>query len=254
VLIFQPGSAVLDYDTPEDIFLIKPYVPMFSTLIMHGMPSTGKTPIGWAMCEAIQTGTSFLGGPPAQQGNAVFIEFDMPLVLVKDRWKHATPIYKPSFGAIFLQGGVNTLALRGGGTDNRHKKIRDELGAYNEKYKPSFVLIDALRECIEGDLNLTGIADLVYETWHHIFPHATNAFLHHENKDEGAGGVGKPGMQRAKGSFEFVDIAQVSMRLTQVNKDTSEFTIQKTQASAKPDARFIRVLGDGVHLQEVQKK
>lgn len=245
MLIFERGADVLDFAAPEDIFLVKPYVPMCSTVLLFGMPTLGKTPIGWALAEAVQTGGQFLG-ITAQQGNALVLEFDMPIYLVKDRWLNADPRFAPHFSVMFEPQGVDTTQLVSGYPDKRHREVLEAFLGYHAEYRPRLVVIDALREVIRGDMSSMGIADHVYRAWHSIFPDAAIVFIHHESKDKDPLVKSDP-MQKAKGSLEFVDVAQVGMRLEKTQKGTY-LSVVKTQASAIPSPRAISVGKDGVHI------
>lgn len=243
MLFFEHGADILEYKTPENIFLVEPYIPMQSVALLYGMPTLGKTPIGWAMAEAIQTGGKFWG-VQAQQGNALLVELDMPLYLVKDRWLKAQPMFAPSFGALFDPLGIDSPQLLSPYADRRHKAFLEVLLKFQQDYAPKFVMVDSLRKVIRGDINAPGIADAVYGAWKTIFPDAAVMFIHHESKDSIHG---TDPLQKAKGSMEFVDIAQVGMRLAKTPKGVY-LSVTKTQASAIPPPRLVQLKGDGIHF------
>jgi len=207
---FKRAGELLDYKTPENIFLIEPWIPKESTVLIHGVPSLGKTPLMWQMAQAIQTGGKFLG-KQAEQGNALVVEFDMPLITVKYRWEKAEPKFDPDFGMFMWKTCIDSLQLVSRTADNRHKELRKMFQEYNKEFDPVFVGVDALRQVVAGNLNDEGAVH-IYNAWHMTFPKATVAFVHHENKDKNPF-VKLPGQQKAKGSYEWVDIAQVALRL-----------------------------------------
>ena len=244
MLLFERGADVLTYPTPEDIFLLRPYLPMQSTVILYGQPTLGKTPIGWAMAHAVQTG-GCLFGIKAQRGNALVCEFDMPIVLVKDRWQKAG--FVPSFSVMFETLGCDTTQLLSAHGDIRHRDMTQILAAYNAEYLPRLIVIDALREVVRGDINTPGVADRIYGCWHALFPEATIVFIHHESKDKDPFAPTDP-LQKATGNMEFVNIAQVGMRLARTKKGVY-LSVTKTQASMIPEPRAITIAEDGVTIK-----
>lgn len=246
MLFFEQASDILKYEVPDNVFLIEPYVPMLSIVVLHGMPTLGKTPIGWAMAEAVATGGKFMG-IQAAKGNALVLELDMPLFLVVDRWKKAKPPFEPHFSLLFEPGGFDTLALSLLAGDKKHREILQFLLEFEERRSPRLVVVDALREVVRGDLNKTGVADVVYAKWREIFPHSAFVFIHHESKDKDPIMPGDP-LQKAKGTMEWLDIAQVGLRLAKDKKGTW-LSVTKTQASEIPESIMIDVGGDGVYVR-----
>jgi hypothetical protein len=248
MLVFPRGRELLEYKTDEVPFLLYPYIPALSTVILHGYPSVGKTPLAWALAQAVAVGGT-LFGEKARQGNALLVSFDMPRNLVENRWSKAVPPFKPEFGIVTPEHGsvsVDSYLLTVPWADSKHREIGEVLRAYQDKYKPVFVAIDSLRKVVRGDLNAPGIADRVYEVWHTLFPDATTLFVHHENKDKDPFGS-TPHMQKAKGSMEFVDVAQVGLRMAVGSKGT-HLIMTKSQASEMLPPRLVRLAKDGVYI------
>lgn len=232
MLLFDRAGDIWDYDLPSNVFLIDPWIPMKSIVLLYGKPSVGKTPLLWAMAEAIHNGGKFLG-VQAQQGNALILDFDMPDVLVRKRLMDGD--FRPSFVLGIEPNRIDSLQLiEGAYCDARHRAFRETLLELQAKYDFSFVGIDALREVVKGEIVGTGLADRVYAAWRGIFPNASICLNHHETKalvDPMGAAIGDP-LDRAKGSAEFTDIAQVALRLAETKKGVY-LTMTKSQASEK---------------------
>ena len=230
---------------PEGVFLLEPYLPRGGIVVLYGLPTLGKTAIVWSMAQAVQTGQPWLGLPTVQS-NVLLVNLDMPMNLVQNRWQDAEPPFEPTFSAFFDDMSVDCTQFLSNYPDERHRIIQDKLEEMHSRHRFGLVCVDALREVVLGDINISGTPRLVYNAFKRVFPGATILFVHHERKSNVQYGGGDP-LQSAAGSMEFMNIAQVAVQFAKKNKFTFLEHL-KTQASAQFDSLPISIGEDGVHI------
>jgi len=244
MILFEPGKTLLNETLDDNIFLLEPYIPRESVIMLFGRPTIGKTPICWQFAQAIQTGQP-LWGMPVQQANVLFLELDTPLRLVHHRWKDADPPFEPEFIIAFESMTIDCTQFLSTYPDERHREIVDAFGRIHSKYQFGLVIIDALRHVVLGDINTGGVSRRVYDAFRAIFPGASLLFIHHEKKiQQGNFGAPEP-MHLAAGSMEFINIAQVSLQFHKAGKQTYLSHI-KTQASEMYPPLPLNIAPDGV--------
>ena len=244
--VFEVASDLLKLPRPESLFLLEPYVPQNSIVVLYGKPTLGKTAIAWNIAHAIQSGEP-LWGFPTQKANVLFLELDMPMLMVQERWADADPPFEPTFCTVFEDVTIDCTQFLAVRTDERHREIIRIFADLHARYNFGLVCVDALREVVIGDINISGIPRRIYDAFRTIFPGAAILFVHHERKTV-AGLFGPPDpLQAASGSMEFMNIAQVAIQFQKRGKDTWLEHL-KTQASAQFESLPLSLRDDGIHI------
>src|SRR3990167_11071792 len=244
--VYEPASSLNEAEFPESSFLLEPYVPVGSVVILYGRPSLGKTPLAWQIAQAIQLGQP-LWGFPVQQTNVLFLELDMPRSLARERWRNADPEFSPEFVACFDDQSIDCVQFLSSRPDERHQGLKHTFLALHTKYKFGLVCLDALREVVIGDLSPSGAPRRIYDSFHSVFPGASTLFIHHERKMAATFfGVPDP-LQSSAGSMEFMNVAQVALHMHKIGKDTY-LSHPKSQASIMFEPMPLRIHDDGVHF------
>ena len=250
--VFERGGELLHLPRHESVFWFDPYVPRDGITVLYGRPTIGKTAVAWQMAQAIQTGST-LWRLPTTRANVLFLELDMPMVLAQERWIDAEPPFSPEFSIIFEGASIDSFQLVSRVRDERHKEIAATLTALHEKLHYGVVFVDALREVVVGDINVSGIPRRVYDAFRTVFPGAAIVFIHHERKTFVSGfGPGDP-LQAAAGSMEFMNHATVSLQFHRRGRETFLFHL-KSQASAQFEPLPISLAPDGVHVYNRQQE
>ena len=246
MFVYEPGHQLNNAEFPESTFLLEPYIPTGSVIILYGRPSLGKTPLAWQIAQSIQLGVP-LWGFPVVQANVLFLELDMPRSLTRERWKNADPEFQPQFVACFDDQSIDCTQFLLTRPNDRHKELRDVFCALHDKYKFGLVCVDALREVVIGDLSPSGAPRRIYDSFHAVFPGASTLFIHHERKMAATFfGVPDP-LQSSAGSMEFMNVAQVALHMHKIGKDTY-LSHPKSQASIMFEPMTLRIHDDGVHF------
>ena len=244
--VYEPGHVLNSADMPESIFLLDPYIPQESVVILYGRPSLGKTPLAWQIAQAIQLGQP-LWGFPVQQTNVLFLELDMPRSLARERWRNADPEFRPEFVACFDDQSIDCVQFLSSRPDERHQGLKHTFLALHTKYKFGLVCVDALREVVIGDLSPSGAPRRIYDAFHAVFPGASTLFIHHERKQgQNMFGPGDP-LQSSAGSMEFMNVAQVAIHMHKIGKETF-LSHPKSQASIQFEPLPLTIHEDGVHF------
>ena len=72
------------YSHPAPAWLIEPYLPSEGIVFLYGKKGVGKSPLTWAMAQAVATGESDLF-TVRSTGQVLYVEVDSPLPTVKLR-------------------------------------------------------------------------------------------------------------------------------------------------------------------------
>ena len=250
--VFEQGAELLHLPRHDSVFWFNPYVPRDGIVVLYGRPTIGKTAVAWQMAQAIQAGTP-LGGLPTTRTNVLFLELDMPMVLAQERWIEADPAFSPEFSIVFEGASIDSFQLVSRVQDERHKEVVATFARLHEKFHYGVVFVDALREVVVGDINVSGIPRRVYDAFRTVFPGASIVFIHHERKTFTSGfGPGDP-LQAAAGSMEFMNHATVSLQFHRRGRETFLFHL-KSQASAQFEPLPISLAPDGVHVFNRQQE
>ncbi len=229
--LYSPASDLLKEEFTEEMFLLEPYIPINSRIVLYGDSSLGKSAIMWQMADAIQENKT-LWGLPTQQANVLVLELDTPPELVQRRWRDAQPKFEPTFDIVFEQMGIDCLQFLSNYPDDRHKKLKDAWQEAHAKRKYGLVCVDAMVEVVNGDLNRSGLFRKIYDAFHKTFPGASPFFLHHIRKAQTAFGPEPSRLDLASGNKELTNTAQVAMWLHKTKNDLF-LTHAKTQASVR---------------------
>lgn len=194
-------------------------MPRESIVLLYGRAGIGKSALAWNIAQAVQEGRS-IWGLPTVQTNVLFWELDTPRPLIHERWANGDPPFDPNFTVAFDDISIDYRQFLVPYPDEEHKRIKDKCEYIRAKRNPGLVIIDALRECVTGDLSMSGIARRVYDAFKLLFPGSTIVFIHHERKSgSNMLGPGDP-LQAASGSMEFINVAQVALQFHKRGRET----------------------------------
>ena len=216
MLYFPNGEAVLKHPRPSSIFLLEPYIPMDSIIVLHGKAGIGKSALAWTIAEAIQTGAPFLEEMPTTQTEVLYLCFDMPMFVLQNRWgsKPDNPAFH--FHVCHEKFSFDSLQFNLQAPDSRHKLLKEQLLAIKEKVKPGFVIVDSSREIHIADVKDSSIPKRLYDSMQRLFE-ASVMLLHHDRKDSEYSFMAGD-REAAIGTQEWTAHAQVTLRLARQGK------------------------------------
>ena len=214
-------------------------------VILFGPTSVGKSTFCFDLAEHVQMGQDFLGRATTQS-QTLYISLDMPKNVVFNRWLNAgfqkhfdfwtcnpfnciSPFFQESETYCYLKALV------------RQKQVK-------------FVIVDALREVLQGNLNDDDVALRVYDSFKEWMPGATILFIHHTRKsryDQNGRAVGEGSDDNSHGSKYFTNLAQVGLSLHKANREITDINVTKSQVYQMPDEPISIFLDDKyvkVHL------
>lgn len=205
----------------EPAFLINPYIVREGITLFWAGTSLGKSPVTWAMAQAIGNGDPFFG-LPTTQGRVLYIELDTPPPAIIPRinklapaknvwWYFAKPLSIPF---------VST-------------EHRDEFRRLREEINPDVVFLNTLRKLHDLDDKDSKTPKLVYSFFQNLFPSSALVFVHHTRKSPIDPKFAENDKESFSGSNHFLDDAQVGLHLQKFDGEKENLRLwhRKSQVS-----------------------
>lgn len=158
-----------EYEAPQ--FLIDPFIVRGGITFLWGETSTGKSPVTWAIAQAVASGRSFFG-LPAAKGRVLYVELDTPEQSLHERLKGVQPT--PNVWWWVKPCNLNVPQVLG--------ETLESLYEAAEMAKPDLVIIDTLRKVHLFDDRESKTPAIVYGFFQRLFPNSALVFVHHTRK------------------------------------------------------------------------
>lgn len=225
-----------EYKDPD--FILDPYIPREGIVLLWGATSTGKSPLGWSMCSAVGTGTSFFG-LPTRPGRVLYVENDTPEQIVASRVRKISPA--PNVWWLFLQ----PLSL-----PNVEPETKRILLKANDELAPDVVFLNTLRKLHDMDDKDSTTPKIVYSFFRKIFPRSALVFVHHVRKQSTDPRAVEHSKESFSGSNHWLDDAQVGVHLESYESPRENLRLyhRKSQASELLRPLPLRLHDDGSTL------
>lgn len=201
------GDDYLSLPSTPETWLIKPLLPSSGAMLLYGDPKVGKSFAALQMCEAIMTGSEFLGFP-CRKGKVVYVQLDTP----RNVWQARISDLAAVAAITTLPHFTDRELLNTWPFDILNPEhlimLREELQAIT----PDLVVIDTLRESHSADENdstemQAAVSALVAAT-----QPAAIALISHSRKPSQEGGFSL--MNDNRGSSYVVGRMDAVMRFT----------------------------------------
>ena len=228
-------------DYPETPFILDPYIPKQSIVLLWGDTSIGKSPITWAMAQSVAKGVSYFG-LPAYPGRVLYIEADTPEVVLAPRLKAAPDA--PENVWFYLTPGLSVPNIS-------HDQL-SELRDIGREIKPDVVFLNTLRKLHDMDDRESRTPKVVYGFFQHLFPKAALVFVHHIRKTPTDPRIQENDKEAFSGSKHWLDDAQVGLYLSRHSSRDGRENLRlyhiKSQVSETINPLPLRLHPDGTTL------
>ena len=195
--MLMPSDRLATYSHPAPAWLIEPYLPREGIVFLYGKKGVGKSPLTWAMAQAVATGESNLFAVRSTC-QVLYVEVDSPLPTVKLR----APLVLNSPNAIFCFPSDPLICCPRG---------MEELRLECRDLTPGLVVFNTLRKIHPWDDKVSETPSRVYGAMRALWPHACLLFVHHEKKDPTE--YPYTAGEEYSGSLAWHNDAQVALRL-----------------------------------------
>lgn len=235
--------------SPEDKieFLLEPYIPRESIVLLHGRASLGKSPLTWAIGLSVASGLD-LWGMKATKAPVLYIEVDSPPPIVKPRMKLLGPDFPPGvpFQVAFFNGGFDIL--------KPPARLSEELHSLAEG-KPALVIVNTLRKVFASSANDSETPSAVYRQFRSIFHDASFLFVHHDRKLQKERDADMES-EDLSGSLAWLNDAQVALHLVKSGKEPGILRLDhtKSQATERTAPLVLQLAEDGTHLTLLKER
>jgi hypothetical protein len=232
-----------EYHLPE--FLLDPYIPRESIVLLWGDTSIGKSPITWAMAKAVGSGTHFFG-LPCREGRVLYIEADTPEVVYVPRLRKTKAA--PNVWFLF------TKPLSVPGVTKEQYKLLSEV---KDEVDPELIILSSLRKLHAMDDKDSKTPTAIYGFFQHLFPKSALLFIHHERKGSQDPRAVYHNKEGFSGSKHWIDDSQVGLHLSRylVKKRSGrgiesnlKLFLRKSQATEEIKPLPLLLSGDGTNV------
>jgi len=189
----------LTSEQSESLWLVKPFFPREGIVLLYGKKGVGKSPLTWALAEAVATGTPWLGDKPTTTGEVLYLELDTPRMVVEPRIRQA--ITSSQVAIFFPETPISDPA--------GWKVMVDQ----TKHVKPVLVVVNTLRKSHSSTDIESSIPSRLYAKFQTTWPRTCLAFVHHEKKTPTNPDHGAEEGEEFSGSLAWANDAQVVMRL-----------------------------------------
>lgn len=248
IKIFSP-TEFMDLKAPTSLFLVNPIIPLGGVVFLYGKSGVGKSPLSWAVCDAVATGTNFLGMEVSGPAPVLYVDVDTRWWTIQERWKGAG--YEPKFD-IAVGDGFDCMSPMW-----EHSVVKSNLVARQAEHQYKLVAISTLAK-----IHSFGFADAnapaaVYQKWQAVFgEECAIMFIHHDKKSSLKGDIDDDTAYHLKresfsGNQQWLDHATTAIHLTRRGGEYKFFLDQtKDQGSRKiePLALNLGLNGVGIEL------
>lgn len=231
---------------PKQRYLIEPIVPVSSVVLLHGDAGIGKSPLSWALANAVSSGTNIFGLPTTQT-HVLYLETDTPAPVVLARLQGAN--FHNHFTFLFVDTNLDVLGM-GWLKSKAYQEIEQAkqglLLNVNGEY--GLVVVNTLRKVHSEEDTKSHVPNLVYKKFQEAFPRAAILFVHHDRKSSQYDGM-LPAGDKASGSKHWVNDCQVQLHLTGTPQ---ALKLEQLKNQGGPPIRpiYLRLESDGVTLTE----
>lgn len=237
----------MELKPPPALFLITPIVPLGGIVFIYGKSGVGKSPLSWALADALATGQPFLGLPTTSPTAALYLDVDTRWWTIQGRWAAAG--YNPSFD-IAVGDAFDCLA-----PSWLHSATRTMLIDLQQERGYKMVVISTLAKIhrLSFDPNAP---NEVYKRWQEVFGEkCALVFVHHDKKSQIMDSKADPDVlyhtvrESFSGNQQWLDHCNTALHLTRRGSDY-KFTLTQTkdQGSKQINPMNIVLADDGVGL------
>lgn len=250
IKIYGP-KEFLTLEPPSNICLVNPIVPLGGIVFIYGKSGVGKSPLSWALADAVCKGGSFLGMPVSGQSPVLYVDVDTRWWTIQDRWKQAG--YEPSFD-VAVGDAFDCLAASWEYSDARHK-FKDRQA--EKGYK--LVVISTLAKIHSFSFSDPNAPALVYSRWQEVFgEECAIVFIHHDKKSVGTEGDNEDSLYHTRresfsGNQQWLDHCTVAIHLIRRGGDY-QFTLEQVKDQGTKKVESLKLVlndnGVGISIEE----
>lgn len=226
----------IDQEIPQPTFLVEPYVPSAGIVFVHGPKSVGKSPLSWALAQAVTSGHPFLS-LPTRHARVLYIEVDTPRVLVHPRLKLLRPI--PDDWLMHFDAPFNVVDP----TDRTTARLK----AISREFRPGLVILNTLRKSHFLDDKESDSPGRVYGAIQSLFPEAVTWVVHHDKKS-GDLSVPRNTAEDHSGSQAWRNDAQVVLHIVSAGDHLMRIEHTGSQVSDLRPPLTLHLDKDGSHV------
>lgn len=232
---------------PANLYLVNPIVPLGGIVFIYGKSGVGKSPLSWALADAVSTGQSFLGMTVSGKSLVLYVDVDTRWWTIQERWKQAG--FQPSFD-IAVGDAFDCLAASWEFSETRAVfKERQKQAGYK------LVVISTLAKIHSFSFSDPNAPAQVYSRWQEVFgEECALVFIHHDKKSsmteaEGADALYNTRRESFSGNQQWLDHCQVALHLVRHGSDY-QFTLEhvKDQGSKKVEPLNLLLGNNGVDV------
>jgi hypothetical protein len=183
-------------------FLLDPYIPERSIVLLWSQTSIGKSPVTWKLAQSVGEGSHFFGLPSKRKGRVLYVECDTPEMVIAPRIKKLMP-----------SSNVWWLFSRPIGIPHPTKEVIDALRQAQKDIHPDLVFFNTLRKIHDMDDKDSKTPKMVYGFCQEMFPKSALFFIHHERKRPSDPRAVHHDKETFSGSMHWLDDAQVGLQL-----------------------------------------
>lgn len=198
------ASEFLGIEFSDTPYLVEPYVPRQGLVFFHGKKGLGKSPLTWALAQAVASGTPFLGLPTIQ-GRVLYIEVDTPALHLIQQRIAKMPLPLAQEWVFYLGAPLDVLNSQDVGLATL-RTVSKTRGPFD------LVIVNTLRKVHRADDKEGHVPSQVYAAFHALFPSAALWFTHHDKKT-GDPTVHRPSEEEFSGNLAWVNDATVGLHL-----------------------------------------
>jgi RecA-family ATPase len=241
IKIYSPDEF-LTLEPPSNLYLVNPIVPLGGIVFIYGKSGVGKSPLSWALADAVATGQNFLGMVTSGAAPVLYVDVDTRWWTIQDRWKRAG--YAPKFD-IAVGDAFDCLAGSWEYSDAKHKFKERQA---EKKYK--LVIISTLAKIHSFSFSDPNAPALVYSRWQEVFGEECSiVFIHHDKKSTATESENEDSLYHTRresfsGNQQWLDHCTVAVHLTRRGGDYA-FTLEQVKDQGSKKAETLKlVLGD----------
>ena len=232
---------------PANLYLVNPIVPLGGVVFIYGKSGVGKSPLSWALADAVATCQSFLGMAVAGKFPVLYVDVDTRWWTIQDRWRQAG--FQPSFD-VAVGDAFDCLAASW-----EYSETRQKFKEHQAKKGYKLVIISTLAKIHRFSFSDPNAPALVYSRWQEVFgEECALVFIHHDKKSsttevEGVDSIYNTRRESFSGNQQWLDHCQVALHLVRRGSDY-QFTLEhvKDQGSKKVEPLKLVLANTGVGI------
>ena len=246
IKIYDPDDFIA-LVPPSNLYLVNPIVPLGGIVFIYGKSGVGKSPLSWALADAVAKGQSFLSMTVTQKSPVLYVDVDTRWWTIQDRWKQAG--FQPSFD-IAVGDAFDCLSASWEYSETR-KKFKERQAERHYK----LVIISTLAKIHSFSFGDPNAPAMVYSRWQEVFgEECAIVFIHHDKKSsttevEGADALYNTRRESFSGNQQWLDHCQVALHLVRHGSDY-QFVLDhvKDQGSKKVEPLNLLLGNNGVDI------